>query len=445
MDNLTHSLVAVALSRVFFKGRAPFATTALVIAANLPDLDIVFGWNGASYLTHHRGVSHSLLAWAVWTVLVAIGLRWAARWRLARRERRRRERAGAIAFGGGAATGSAAVVGVTAGPALRSLPVDELMPPEREKSGQAERVTARRRVRGETAAGVLGSGGSSMAGSGGNGGGDAGGDAGGSSAQIPGPRAGVNSVPSWRLALALGAVGVGSHLLLDWTTGYGVRFLAPFSQRWLSLDWEPVVDPWIWALLLLLLLAPMVLGLVGGEMGVRRQPHRLSALVALLLLGGWIGARGYFHHRAVAMLSDRAITARAPTRVAAFALPGTPFVWRGVAELPDRYELATLDAGAESVVTLVPVSIFKPHSSPQLDLAKSTALGAAFFRFARFPVAYTRRGEDGATTVLLTDARFLDAGDRPQMGVVVREDRFLHLVSAHLDWRGADADAAGDN
>jgi inner membrane protein len=58
MDNVTHSLVGLMLSRMTGRNAA-----MMVIAANLPDIDIV-SWAGGTltYLEWHRGIAHSLIA-----------------------------------------------------------------------------------------------------------------------------------------------------------------------------------------------------------------------------------------------------------------------------------------------------------------------------------------------------------------------------------------------
>jgi inner membrane protein len=58
MDNVTHSLVGLMLARV--SGRNAMM---MVVAANLPDVDII-SWAGGSltYIEYHRGIAHSLLA-----------------------------------------------------------------------------------------------------------------------------------------------------------------------------------------------------------------------------------------------------------------------------------------------------------------------------------------------------------------------------------------------
>ncbi len=66
MDNLTQTLTGIALSQAFFKRRTRFATTALVIASNLPDIDLAWSFGpDARYLHYHRGITHSILGVAV--------------------------------------------------------------------------------------------------------------------------------------------------------------------------------------------------------------------------------------------------------------------------------------------------------------------------------------------------------------------------------------------
>ncbi len=62
MDNLTHTLTAVALSQAGLNRKTRFATFALVIGANLPDVDLLAWLAGsATYLKYHRGYTHSIL------------------------------------------------------------------------------------------------------------------------------------------------------------------------------------------------------------------------------------------------------------------------------------------------------------------------------------------------------------------------------------------------
>jgi inner membrane protein len=61
MDNLTHALCATALAKSRLGRADALAPAALVVAANLPDLDAVTRfWGKAAYLVHHRGITHAL-------------------------------------------------------------------------------------------------------------------------------------------------------------------------------------------------------------------------------------------------------------------------------------------------------------------------------------------------------------------------------------------------
>ena len=62
MDNLTHTLTAVAISQTGLNRKTRFATLTLILAANAPDIDILLGFkNSITYLKYHRGITHSLI------------------------------------------------------------------------------------------------------------------------------------------------------------------------------------------------------------------------------------------------------------------------------------------------------------------------------------------------------------------------------------------------
>jgi inner membrane protein len=62
MDNLTHTLTGIALSQTGLNRKTRFATLALILGSNAPDVDIVSRMRGsAAYLQYHRGITHSLV------------------------------------------------------------------------------------------------------------------------------------------------------------------------------------------------------------------------------------------------------------------------------------------------------------------------------------------------------------------------------------------------
>lgn len=71
MDNLTHTLTAVAISQTGLNRKTRFATLTLILAGNAPDIDVLSGLKGGiAYLKHHRGISHSLIGITVLAIII---------------------------------------------------------------------------------------------------------------------------------------------------------------------------------------------------------------------------------------------------------------------------------------------------------------------------------------------------------------------------------------
>ncbi|MCU1260959.1 MAG: rane-bound metal-dependent hydrolase [Bryobacterales bacterium] len=80
MDNATHTLTGLFLSRAGLNRLTPSATPILLISANFPDCDVVSAIGGAAnYLHWHRNITHSLLLGPL-LALLTVGI-----FRLARR------------------------------------------------------------------------------------------------------------------------------------------------------------------------------------------------------------------------------------------------------------------------------------------------------------------------------------------------------------------------
>src|SRR5690242_18683975 len=80
MDNLTHTAVAVFLSRAGLGKWSPRATAVILIAANIPDIDVVASAGGGlNYLHYHRHLTHSLLAMPVMALAAVAIVRFAGR------------------------------------------------------------------------------------------------------------------------------------------------------------------------------------------------------------------------------------------------------------------------------------------------------------------------------------------------------------------------------
>lgn len=89
MDNLTHSLVGALMGQCGLKKKTGLAMPALIIGANLPDLDATcFFWlEGTEHLGFRRGITHGPPAMVILPLILA-GLLWAYdRWQTSRGKR----------------------------------------------------------------------------------------------------------------------------------------------------------------------------------------------------------------------------------------------------------------------------------------------------------------------------------------------------------------------
>jgi inner membrane protein len=76
MDNLTHSLTGLMLSRSGLNRFHPHATLLLFLSANAPDMDVISALGGAgTYFTYHRWITHALIALPLVALLPVIAVR----------------------------------------------------------------------------------------------------------------------------------------------------------------------------------------------------------------------------------------------------------------------------------------------------------------------------------------------------------------------------------
>ncbi|MBT0668430.1 metal-dependent hydrolase [Novosphingobium profundi] len=85
MDNLTHSLVGWALAETGLKRRTRKGLAACVLAANMPDIDVFFGWSPWAPLAMHRGFTHGLVGGVLVMPPILAALLWLLdRWQVRR-------------------------------------------------------------------------------------------------------------------------------------------------------------------------------------------------------------------------------------------------------------------------------------------------------------------------------------------------------------------------
>ncbi len=209
----------------------------------------------------------------------------------------------------------------------------------------------------------------------------------------------------WLGGFLIALLGVATHLILDLTNVYGVRLLLPFSGHWFHWDLTPVIDPTIWAMLLLGVAAPWFARLVGSEIGERRKTGGGGwAVIALLLFSAYDFTRSVTHDRAQAIMDARVYHGLTPRRAAAFPSMN-PLVWRGLAELSNGYASAPVDLRTE----FRPESaeyFYKPDRTPALEAAASTFTFQRFLEFVQYPIWVLEPLPDRATRVSLIDLRF---------------------------------------
>ncbi len=303
LDNLTHSLTGLALSRAGLNRLSPHTTLILLVAANIPDIDAISAVGGSlTYLEYHRGITHALAAM----------------------------------------------------PVLAVLPV------------LLARLMFRRQVK---------------------------------------------LIGAYLASLA----GVASHLALDYTNVYGVRLLLPFRDTWLRLDAVNVVDVWIWAVLLLSVLAPALGRLVSSEIGVRtkgRHPGRAFPVFALAFLCLYIFGRTVLHSRAQAVLDSRLYADTLPRRTASFPGPLNPWHWKGLVEGESFYILYELNL-REDFDPAAGEVLYKMSVNPAARAAANTHPFRVFQGFAQYPFwrILPESGRSDAVRVEAMDLRFGNPSD----------------------------------
>ena len=142
------------------------------------------------------------------------------------------------------------------------------------------------------------------------------------------------------------------------------------------------------AALLLGLLIPAVFGLVGSEIGARREVFRgrWSAVCALLLICAMWWVRDYHHRKAITLLNSADYQGEIVLKTAAMPYAVNPFSWAGIVETENYYAEVPIDLGTTAVDPLAHAKIlYKPQETPATLVAKSSPLGRVYLDWARFP------------------------------------------------------------
>src|SRR5579863_776360 len=178
-----------------------------------------------------------------------------------------------------------------------------------------------------------------------------------------------------------------SHILLDWTNSYGVRPFFPFNPRWYEGSIVFIGEPVIWALLVLALVIPGLLGLADREIGAKRVRFRgrgwaIFALAGIVVV--WC-VRWSEHAKGLALLANAPVTADPVVRTALEPYPMNPFHWHAIIETRSYYQFAEIDTRTGEIDSDSRADvIYKPADTPAVEAAKRTLLGQVYLDWGRW-------------------------------------------------------------
>jgi inner membrane protein len=215
----------------------------------------------------------------------------------------------------------------------------------------------------------------------------------------------------WAYLYWLALIAALSHILLDFTTAYGIRMFAPFDWRWYSWDIVFIIEPVILVALIAGLVFPSLFGLVNQEIGARSKgpQGRTGALFALICLVAVWGFRGYQHQRALNAMGALMYQGAVPVKIGAYPYWVNPFRWHGVVETETLFQTVPVNSRTPEVAEQLDANTyFKPEETPVTQAAKASYLGRVYLDWAVFPLAQTEplQGNFKGYLVRFQDLRF---------------------------------------
>jgi inner membrane protein len=231
---------------------------------------------------------------------------------------------------------------------------------------------------------------------------------------------------TWKETASIAGVALAGtfvHVLMDLPTSYGTRLLSPFDNTWFAFDWLPIVDIYVWGLL------------VGGLALAALKPawQQRAAMGVLIAIVAFYGVRAVAHGRALGraatMRADGTTSpcASAPTLaehprliesafsgqgvcIQAAALPTflSPFTWRLVRQYPNGYEVGEVSLLGPPKADAR--GVWLPSEGDEwVRRARATRTARVFLNFSRFPAARTYEAPEGRRLVRIGDMRFVSA------------------------------------
>jgi inner membrane protein len=227
------------------------------------------------------------------------------------------------------------------------------------------------------------------------------------------------------------------HVAMDLTQNESVQLLWPFRAQRYSADWVAHFDLWILLILLGGALLPRLLALVTEEIGAKSKAPRgrIGAIIALLAVFLYIGARFILHSNAVAMMDARTYRGELPHRVGAFAESDSPLHWHGIVETERAfYDLDLNLAPGSSFNPDAAVVSYKPESSGALDAARRTESVRRFLQASKFPKATVEKTNTGYRVRIRDLAEPRDARSGLRVIAIVETDPNAKVLSDELAW-----------
>jgi inner membrane protein len=215
----------------------------------------------------------------------------------------------------------------------------------------------------------------------------------------------------WGYLYFLALLAALSHLLLDYTTAYGIRLFEPFDWRWYSWDIVFIIEPVMLVVLILGLAMPSLFGLINQEIGARSKGPRgrggaTFALVCLVLIWGF---RDYEHRRALNAMGSLLYQGALPIKMAAYPRWINPFRWHGVVETDNFFQTVPVNSLVPEVDAQSEAqTYFKPEETPATESAKASYFGRVYLDWAVFPLTETEKleGNFKGYLVRFEDLRF---------------------------------------
>lgn len=189
---------------------------------------------------------------------------------------------------------------------------------------------------------------------------------------------------------AMAALGVASHILLDWCTSWGTMILWPDRTRF-ALDHLFIIDVWYW----LVLAAPLAFSYY-------RKEWRVGFCAAgIVLVLAYHALAAFNHHRAMEVAERDQPGAWSVS----FPQPFSPFRWLAYDRGDSRLRAAKIDF-LRSPEPLEWGEWPEPPKTPDVQTAMDSPQGRQFLWFARVPMWEEEKQADGATVVYFWDLRF---------------------------------------